>query len=547
MLQNQIEFSYNGVNIIMQCKANEKLKDIFKNFIFKVKAENKILIYMYNGNIIQNIELTFNEVANPEDKKRNKMNILVVEDEIPEPPQEDYIIKSNNIICPECKENIKFNIEDYVINLFECKNKHDKDNIFLDDFDSTQNINISEIICQNCRKYNKGNVHNNIFYKCNICKKDLCPICYSNHDKNHNAINYDDKYYICEQHSKAFMGYCDDCKENMCIYCEQNHNGHNIITYGKLIPDNNKRNNMLKKLDEMKNKLNEDINNIILKLNKVKDNFEIYYNINKNIINNFNKEKINYEILYNINNIKNNDIIKDINNIINDDYLQTKFNSLINIYNKMNRYNRISLIYNINKEDKVIKIFGEEFVKNNINNCKMIVNNKEYKISEKFKIQNYNKDKVIIKLKGINKITNTSYMFYDCTKLYSLPDISKWNTSNVKDMSGIFSNCSSLSSLPDISKWNTSRVNNMSHMFYNCSSLTSLPDISKWNTSNVKDMSAMFRYCSSLSSLPNISKWKTSNVNNVSYMFSDCSSLSSLPYIAGWNTSNVKDMSAMFR
>ena len=312
-MEHQIELSYNGLNTIMQCKANEKLKDIFKNFIFKVKAENKILIYMYNGNIIQNIELTFNEVANPEDKKRNKMNILVVEDEIPEPPQQDYIIKSNNIICPECKENIKFNIEDYVINLFECKNKHDKDNIFLDKFDSTQNINISEIICQNCRKYNKGNVHNNIFYKCNICKKDLCPICYSNHDKNHNAINYDDKYYICEQHSKAFMGYCDDCKENMCIYCEQNHNGHNIITYGKLIPDNNKRNNMLKKLDEMKNKLNEDINNIILKLNKVKDNFEIYYNINKNIINNFNKEKINYEILYNINNIKNNDIIKDIN------------------------------------------------------------------------------------------------------------------------------------------------------------------------------------------------------------------------------------------
>ena len=45
-MEHQIELSYNGLNTIMQCKANEKLKDIFKNFIFKVKAENKILIYL---------------------------------------------------------------------------------------------------------------------------------------------------------------------------------------------------------------------------------------------------------------------------------------------------------------------------------------------------------------------------------------------------------------------------------------------------------------------------------------------------------------------
>ncbi len=234
MEQSQIELSYDGVNTTIQCRADEKLKDIFKNFKFKVKAENKMLIYMYNGNILKNEELTFNEVANPEDKKRNKMNILVVEGEgQPVQPPQDYIIKSNNIICPECKEDIKFNIEDYVINLFECKNKHDKDNIFLDEFNTTQNINVSKIICQNCGKYNKANVHNNIFYKCNTCKKDLCPICFSSHDKNHNIINYDDKNYICEEHNKLYNAYCNDCKQNVCMYCEQNHNNHNIINYSK--------------------------------------------------------------------------------------------------------------------------------------------------------------------------------------------------------------------------------------------------------------------------------------------------------------------------
>ena len=35
----------------------------------------------------------------------------------------------------------------------------------------------------------------------------------------------------------------------------------------------------------------------------------------------------------------------------------------------------------------------------------------------------------------------------------------------------------------------------MSGMFYNCSSLQSLPDISKWDTKNVTDMTCMFCGC----------------------------------------------------
>jgi len=57
----------------------------------------------------------------------------------------------------------------------------------------------------------------------------------------------------------------------------------------------------------------------------------------------------------------------------------------------------------------------------------------------------------------------------------------------------MFSECSSLSSLPDISKWNTNNVTNMSFMFYGCTSLSSLPDISKWITNNVTYMSCIFR------------------------------------------------------
>ena len=131
----------------------------------------------------------------------------------------------------------------------------------------------------------------------------------------------------------------------------------------------------------------------------------------------------------------------------------------------------INIIYDINKENKEnIKIFGKKFVNNNRNICKMIIDNKEYKISEKYNIKNYNKNKLEIKLKGINKINDMSCMLDECSSLISLPDISKWNTNKVNDMSCIFYGCSSLIFLPDISKCNINNVNNMSDMFADCSS-----------------------------------------------------------------------------
>ena len=42
--------------------------------------------------------------------------------------------------------------------------------------------------------------------------------------------------------------------------------------------------------------------------------------------------------------------------------------------------------------------------------------------------------------------------FYECESLISLPDISKWNTSNAEFSNNMFGNCVSLISLPDISK-----------------------------------------------------------------------------------------------
>ena len=115
----------------------------------------------------------------------------------------------------------------------------------------------------------------------------------------------------------------------------------------------------------------------------------------------------------------------------------------------------INIIYEINEKNKEyenINIFGSEFVKNNKRICKMIISNKEYEITEQYNIKNYNKNKLKIKLKGIDNVTDMSNMFCECSTLSSLSDISEWNTNNVTNMSSILHGCSSLLSLPDISK-----------------------------------------------------------------------------------------------
>ena len=251
----------------------------------------------------------------------------------------------------------------------------------------------------------------------------------------------------------------------------------------------------------------------------------------------------------------------------------------------------INIIYKTkeNKEDN-IKLFGENFIKNNKDKCKIIYNDKEYEIKQYFyDFENNYKypGKIKLKLKIFATIINMSSMFDGCDTLLSFQDILQNNeplnkeqiasislsynekkditnalggvdifskdnplssliNSKVTNVSQMFSGCKSLISLPDISKWNTENIIDMSYMFYDCNSLISLPDISKWNTENVTNMDRMFCECHSLISLPNISNWKTGKVTHMISVFSFCISLNSLPDLSKWNISNVTNMSWMF-
>ena len=220
-------------------------------------------------------------------------------------------------------------------------------------------------------------------------------------------------------------------------------------------------------------------------------------------------------------------------------------NSTIHLVLKDNK-NECILLYKINKEDKNIRIIGENFYKNNSINCKIIINGKESKLFEFYEIKNNENDNLIVKLIKNENLTDMSFMFCGCTSLLNIDNISKWDTKKVTKMNSMFSGCESLIILPDISNWDTSNVVGMNYMFSGCISLTQLPNISKWNIKNVINMRGIFSQCKSLISLPDISKWDTSKVTDMSFMFCECISLSTLPDISQWNVTNVIYMAKMF-
>ena len=164
-------------------------------------------------------------------------------------------------------------------------------------------------------------------------------------------------------------------------------------------------------------------------------NYEILYSYDK-----LNKSTINSDIKYII--IDNNDKLiklKEIYNKINNKITNQVNNQINNKIN--NEFNdEITIIYKINNYDTQVKIFGYDFVKANKDICKIKIKENEYEIKEFIKLNNLliNNNILEIKLKGIKNIISMKQMFYNCPNLKSIPDLSKWNTSNVEDMSYIF-------------------------------------------------------------------------------------------------------------
>ena len=590
MEEASLNFILNGNKIKIKGNKKERLQQIFKKFLSEVNKKQQCIDFFHEGDLINN-DLKLEDINNSDDeitiivKEKNTNNSI---------PRIKEIKYSKDIICPVCKKSCIISFNNYKLNLNKCEYIfHHIDNIPLNEFNKTQIIGEKKK-CNNCQNQNIILNNNNKFYSCLTCNMILCPFCKSNHDENHIIVDQGAVNYKCKNHGEVYISYCQICAKNLCILCEKSHNKeHRIIDYRKLIYNDD----VSKKLNELREKIdkfNKEIKLIIDKLNCVINNMEIYYEINNDIFNSYKKTKKNYQTYINVQNINESNklVIKDIDQIINLNNEAKKFEYINKIYYKMNKKNELKrtktkifneikgIKSNINKENKKLKItktirktgkyekkpndikikykipknsdkimiFGNEFIKNNKKKCEIYINGKYHEIMQNIDLSKCQIENDILEviLRPIEKITNMGHMFSGCISLYSISDISKFDTNNVTEMNNLFNMCESLSYLSDISKWNISKVTNISYMFNGCKTLSSLPDISKWNTINVVEMRNIFCGCKALKSLPDISKWNISKVNNLSYLFNECSSLKSLPDISNWDLQEVTDINHMF-
>ena len=115
----------------------------------------------------------------------------------------------------------------------------------------------------------------------------------------------------------------------------------------------------------------------------------------------------------------------------------------LNISQKEQNPTKIFLTYKKKKEE--IRLFGENFVKNNKDKCKIKVGYDEKKnIFEK--LSGCSDEIIEVQLYGVNNIIDFKGMFKDCDQLIGIVGFPNLNTSKSTDFSDMFYNCISLAS-----------------------------------------------------------------------------------------------------
>ena len=131
-----------------------------------------------------------------------------------------------------------------------------------------------------------------------------------------------------------------------------------------------------------------------------------------------------------------------------------------------------------------------------------------------------------------SEVTDMSALFKDKTDFNE--DISNWDTSKVKNMGAMFNSATSFNQ--DIGGWNTSKVQNMGGMFHNASAFNQ--DISDWDTSNVRVMKSMFFKAKYFKQ--DISKWNVPKVTKITDMYERSGIEKILHYQATLNDVTIK-------
>ena len=252
-------------------------------------------------------------------------------------------------------------------------------------------------------------------------------------------------------------------------------------------------------------------------------------------------------------------------------------------------FSMIKLVYEI-KDEKAIIIFHPDFVENNKNNCKMIINNKLSLLTDRYEVIDENKKLLKIKLLILNyKKINFSHMFHECKSLKVFHIISEEEeiseledkNENIKN-EDIFADLNNQSNIALLSSHNNNltNVSNEAIKIYNkYNDLNGNNEKEKMNFiinlsddflspsySSIKSQNNNYiEYSSFYGKSFSFKSWKAKRMNtnendskkyiikndyilatDMRYMFYGCSSLLSFTGLSKVNTSNVISMNHIF-
>ena len=90
----KVKFTFNGIDTIIECKKEGKMKDIIYKYVNSMGYDINLIYFLYNG---MQLDLDFDLNQLKEDK--NEINILVNEKSKSTEITDNGIIKSKEIIC----------------------------------------------------------------------------------------------------------------------------------------------------------------------------------------------------------------------------------------------------------------------------------------------------------------------------------------------------------------------------------------------------------------------------------------------------------------
>ena len=162
MSEANVVFNFNGQNIKIQCKKEEKMKDICERYLFKIQKNLNTLLFIYDGSILK-FELSFEEQANSIDRNIREMKVSV------------YTNDTDEFICPKCGEKIELNNEKL-------------DEIILINNNIKDTINGLKSIIENMIKNSKIDSMNNLLKNINIILNSINEDIKKNNDKIKNLL-----------------------------------------------------------------------------------------------------------------------------------------------------------------------------------------------------------------------------------------------------------------------------------------------------------------------------------------------------------------------